>query len=592
MRLSLILELLRTAWKDYKFYMFVILLENVLAAALPFIDVAGIGIIIDKIMGREDKGEIVRIILFYVALNAAVSLLKLLFQLLNNLSARKASDKIQLDYIRDGVIVDYHWAQDGTVLDRKKKSMGANPLFLFRHIGTFVNHIVKFAGVVYIFARLSPFFLILLGLTSALSVTITFKKRKMDFDLENAQTEDKRKQQYVYNLMTRYEYAKEIRINDLKMFALEKYKNIFSVQFQRMKVFLKKKFWLEGFSVFTAVFQSCIMYLYFSYSVYIKEISVAEYSVLIGAVTILTSTLIAFFDNAALIGRLTARTEIFLSYKKWIRENSRIFLTNELEGVEFSCENFEIRFEKVSFRYPQTEELVLRDISFTIKDGKSMALVGLNGAGKTTLVKLMLRLYQPTAGKIFLNGTDINTIPLKQYLSYVCAVLQDFAIFAYSIKENIVFDGKEDKERVERALEKSGLKGKVESLKEGADTTLYKELDADGIELSGGEGQKLALARALYREAGIMILDEPTSSLDPAAEYEMFSNLYEIAKGKTTLFISHRLSSTRFCDSILVLCEGRIVEEGTHEQLMKCGGQYAQLFEMQAGLYKEGGIGV
>ncbi len=237
---ALILELLRNAWKNYKLYMLVILLENVFSAALPLIDVAGIGIIIDKIMKDTDKTEILHVILFYILLNLFVSLLKLFFQFLNNISMRKATDKIQLEYIRDGIIVDYHWAQDGAVLDRKKKSMGSNPLFLFTYIGTFVNHVVKLAGVAYIFVWLSPFFLLFLGLLSALSIIFTFRKRKMDFDLENEQTEDKRKQKYLYRLMICYEYAKEIRINDLASFVLDKYKENMLLQFKRAQFFLKK----------------------------------------------------------------------------------------------------------------------------------------------------------------------------------------------------------------------------------------------------------------------------------------------------------------------------------------------------------------
>lgn len=250
----------------------------------------------------------------------------------------------------------------------------------------------------------------------------------------------------------------------------------------------------------------------------------------------------------------------------------------------------EIIFDNVCFAYPNTDHTILHNLSFTIKNGQKIGIVGLNGSGKTTLIKLILRLYTPTTGKILLNGVDINTIPLGQYLKRIGAVLQDFNIFAYSIRENIVFDKNISDDRLNNALDNSGFSEKVVTLKDGINTIISKELNEKGIELSGGEGQKLALARALYKDAGILILDEPTSTLDPIAEYQMFSSLHDISEGKTTLFISHRLSSTKFCDRIFVIQSGGIVEDGSHSELMKQGGIYADMFESQAKFYRENGV--
>ena len=211
----------------------------------------------------------------------------------------------------------------------------------------------------------------------------------------------------------------------------------------------------------------------------------------------------------------------------------------------------------------------------------------MNGSGKTTLVKLLCRLYEPTEGYITLNGMDIRNIPITQYTEYLGIVLQDFMLFAYSVKENIVFDKSFDEKKLEQSIEKSGLKAKISSLNCGASTSISKILDENGIDFSGGEGQKLALARALYKDASFLILDEPTSALDPIAEYELFKNFSDIAEGKTTFFISHRLSSTRFCDRIFVLDDGMICESGDHDELLQKKGVYAELYESQAKYYRK-----
>ena len=516
--------------------------------------------------------------------------MKYIFTYLHNILARKASDKIQYDYMRDGIIVNYHWAQDGSVLDMKNKSMGANPVFVFSHIGNFISYIVKFAGILYIFSLLSPLFILIIAATSAISVIITFKIRRMDFEFENEHTEDSRKLNYLYSLMTQYEYAKEIRINNLKPLIIHKNNKINVVQLEKLKAFINQKFRFSSLSSVIAVVQSAIMYFYFSYCVYKGSVTIAEYSVLLGAVSLLTSILIGFFDNIAVIDRMTARMDIFLEYKKWVRNNSNIFSTNELPKIAIDEKHAEISFENVSFAYPNTDVPILRNLNFILKDGQKIGIVGLNGSGKTTLVKLLLRLYTPTEGKILLNGIDINTIPLEQYLKQVGVVLQDFYIFAYSIRENIVIDNNTSKDKIKDAIAKSGFNEKIKSLKDGIDTVLYKELDENGVELSGGEGQKLALARALCKDAKILILDEPTSTLDPIAEYQMFSSLRDISKGKTTVFISHRLSSTKFCDRIFVIQDGAIAEQGSYYELITKGGIYANMFESQAKFYRENGV--
>jgi len=589
-KLATFRDLLRHAWNGYKSLVLIIIFQNIFSAVLPLINAVGIGVVIGALMNGRSNESVMHVILLFVGLDLMISLIRCFFTYLHNLAERKASDKIQFDYIRDGVIVNYHWTQYGAVLDMKKKSMGANPVFVFTHIGSFIEYIVKFLGILFIFSLLSPLFIIMIATTSAISVILTFKGRKVDFEFENQRITDSLKRDYLYSLMTRYEYAKEVRINNLKTLIISKNAKIFTSQLEKLKAFLKIKLRLDSLSTVVAITQSASMYLYFSYSVFTGSLTIAEYTVLLSAVTLLTSILIGFFDNIALIVRMIAHMDIFLEYKKWMRENSDIFATNENPEVLIDENRTEIRFENVSFAYPNTNTPILCNLNFDLKDGEKIGIVGLNGTGKTTLVKLLLRLYTPTNGKITLNGIDINTIPLAQYLKHVGVVLQDFTIFAYSIKENIIFDGDVNEDKIWESIEKSGLSDKIMNLKDGIHTILYKELDENGIELSGGEGQKLALARALYKDARLLILDEPTSTLDPIAEYKMFSNFRDFSEGKTTIFISHRLSSTKFCDRIFVIDSGTIAECGTHAQLISRGGLYADMFESQAKFYRESGV--
>ena len=246
-----------------------------------------------------------------------------------------------------------------------------------------------------------------------------------------------------------------------------------------------------------------------------------------------------------------------------------------------------IAFERVSFRYPGQEKWALQEVSLVLEPGMRLMLVGENGAGKTTLVKLLTRLYAPTQGRILLDGVDIADLDADAYWALFATVFQDFQLFELPLRDNLTLGRQVPEERLVEALENVGLGPRLRTLPQGLDTYVGREFSEGGFQPSGGEAQKLALARALCREAPIAVLDEPTAALDPRAEQEMFAQFEALVRGRTAVFISHRLSSARFCDKIAVLDGGRLVQMGSHEELMREGGVYRELFEMQARNYRE-----
>lgn len=247
-----------------------------------------------------------------------------------------------------------------------------------------------------------------------------------------------------------------------------------------------------------------------------------------------------------------------------------------------TTEELTIEFKHVYFKYPEDQEYILKDLNFKIFKGEKIAIVGPNGSGKTTMIKLLLRLYEPNKGEILVNGQDIRQLDLTNYQRIFGTVFQDFTLFAWSIKDNILMGAPLDKAKMKLVLSQVELSDRIRQLPQGLETSISQELDESGVEFSGGEKQKIAIARALYRDAPIVVLDEPTAALDPVAEANIFSKFNELTAGKTAIFISHRMSSTQFSDRILVLKDGKIIERGTHDELMNQKGLYQQLYHEQA----------
>lgn len=303
----------------------------------------------------------------------------------------------------------------------------------------------------------------------------------------------------------------------------------------------------------------------------------------VGAITALFTGLSAFLREFA---RMRTNGEFLRDYFEFLDIPNQMY-QGSLTTEKRTDRQYEVEFRDVSFRYPGTQQWALRHVNMKFRVGSRLAVVGVNGSGKTTFIKLLCRLYDPTQGQILLNGIDICKYRYQDYIDLFSVVFQDFRLLACPLGENVAGTMAYEKERVTDCLNKAGFEERMGAMEEGLHTYLYKDLDENGVEISGGEAQKIAIARTLYKDAPFLILDEPTAALDPEAEAEIYTKFDEIAGDKTAIYISHRLSSCRFCDEIAVFHEGQVIEQGTHEELVSDrNGKYYELWNAQAQYYQ------
>jgi ATP-binding cassette subfamily B protein len=287
------------------------------------------------------------------------------------------------------------------------------------------------------------------------------------------------------------------------------------------------------------------------------------------------------------LGSILNNNQYIEIYKEFLElENTKV--KGSLPVEKRDDNEYEIEFRNVSFKYHGSKDYVLNNLSIKLKIGEKLAIVGMNGSGKTTFIKLLSRLYEPNEGQILLNGIDIRKYDYEEYTRLFSIVFQDFRLFSFSLGQNVAASVDYEEDYAKEVLYEVGFEDRLKTMPKGLNTALYKNFEEDGVEISGGEAQKIALARALYRNAPIIILDEPTSALDPIAEFEIYSKFNEIVGSKTTFYISHRLSSCRFCDEIAVFDNGKIVQRGSHEELLKDKeGLYHSLWNAQAKYYDD-----
>ena len=338
----------------------------------------------------------------------------------------------------------------------------------------------------------------------------------------------------------------------------------------------------DGIQGFLSACIGGIVYLYIAICAYVGEIAAGSVVRYAGAIQQLIQALTDLMSAWTRLHRNRAVMEEYLAYLdlKDVKKKGTIPVEKRRDG------KFLIEFRNVSFRYPGTEKYVLKGMNVTLAIGERMALVGPNGSGKTTFIKLLCRLYDPTEGSILLNGVDIRKYDYQEYMQLFSVVFQDFQIFPFALGEYVAGSGQVERERAMDAIQRAGLEELLGKMPEGLNTMLNRDFSDQGVEISGGEAQKLAMARAIYKNAPFVILDEPTAALDPVAENEIYTRFHEIIGSKTALFISHRLSACRFSKEILVFENGNIIERGSHEELSEKPGLYRQMWQAQARYYQ------
>lgn len=395
-------------------------------------------------------------------------------------------------------------------------------------------------------------------------------------------SDKERKTRYYSNIMKDRETAKEVRLPLVRAFLFERYDELrtqlAALKRQQGTIDLNA----DLISDLIDAIKTALVYAYLAIIVYFKHITLSTMTISIGAMEELSGVISALLKDQRFI---KDQDHGISEFRNFVDENDRAMARTEDGTPIHSIETIE--FSHVYYKYANATEYALSDVCVTINRGQQLAIVGENGAGKTTFIKLLLGLYTPTSGIILVNGEPLGSIRLDDYRRSISALFQDFHILAFTVAENIALSENDiDKSRARDALQKVGMLERVDGLPKAIDTAVTHKIEDGGVEMSGGEAQRLALSRALYRNADMYVLDEPSASLDPIAESNMYDMIANTMSRNTTIFVSHRLASTRFCDEILFFDKGVIAQRGTHEVLMCQKGGYATLYEAQANFYR------
>lgn len=444
-----------------------------------------------------------------------------------------------------------------------------------------IGYCVTLLSVIYILTYLNPIVLLCFIAIFAFNNFISshYKKKSLQLQMDEMPSVIRRKK-YYEDLTKDVTYAKEIRINRLSEWILNQYRcymDRFQVTTSKIyKCDLVAKIWL----CLSELLKLIVTYGYLIYATLNNNLSAGMFTMLFSAITTFHLTVNQMITVVMDISRYKAYFEAF---KEYVNPPINDKWGSKTVDLSKGCK---VEFCDVCFRYPGQENNVINHFSATFDANSKVALVGKNGAGKSTLIKLMLGLYSKYDGIIKLNGIDIKEYDREQYQKVFSTIFQDYMLYALTLRENICFDNQAIPDtKIVEVLEKMGFTKKLSAMEQDLNTQIYKLFDENGVELSGGEGQKIAIARALSRNAQIFIMDEPTAALDPKAEFELYCRFNELVAKRSVIYISHRLASAQYCDKIIVMDNGKILEEGSHTELLKAEGLYSHMYRTQAEMY-------
>jgi ABC-type multidrug transport system fused ATPase/permease subunit len=595
-----LLFLYKQIWKGNKSYFAWTPVEIILNALSPLPLILFSKPIIDELFSQRRLERIAALVLIMLGILLTV---KILSHICKSITDKK-TDKIRNDLLlmiqEKSMKIPYHYLENPATLDCRQTAMEVlNPVgsgfmdfrVIIRNINEMVTNLLKIASLWTLMIQIDFFFILLIAVATIIHSYLTIHARKKEFEAwEQGLVTVSRKAGYLQKISGDNAYAKEVRIYGLSDWICDKIRNL---ALQAVKVVSKniaRYAGVEAASNTMTIILEGFSYAYIGWLVIFRGFTVGDFSMYTSAIYNFSQSIIGLSTNTISI----YQTGVYLKeFKRYLELEEDLKIREEIDKkvpvVKVRGTAVPIRFDDVYFRYPGQEDYVLKGINIVIHPNQRLSIVGDNGAGKTTFVKLLLRLFEPSRGAILIGGKNIKDLDYREYIANFSVVFQDFKIFAFSVLENIVYNQADnaDLNMVNRILNDCGLKESIDMLPKKLDTYVSKLFDETGVELSGGEQQKLALCSSIYRDAPIVILDEPTAMLSPAAEYEVYTNFDKLIGNKTAIYISHRMSSCRFSDSIAVFHQGRIIEYGTHQQLLGLNRHYAKMFNAQADYYKE-----
>ncbi len=593
--LSIIGYFFKIAFQYRPSYVFLLLFQILLQAIFPFSKIIFPTLIIEELtkvpLNQVNLTILTWILVLFLAVEFIIPFLMNLnwmFLLHNENMLNKYWKKLMGDKMMQ---MRFYHLENPDVLDQISKAQDGllgygNNLggfqALINNIISILSNFLSVIGIIYIIAQINIWLIFILIAIVGLRLWNQSQIKKLNIQQWEERKRMNRENEYYSSLLTDFKYGKDIRLYACKDLLITKNKEYIEDTYQyQIKINQKFKKLTIIDNLFNMVNQ-LLTYGYVAYYFIQSYISIAQYSLYVTSINTFISSSYSIFNSFL---NIRQNTKMMSEFKKFME----IDATYQEGNVKINPnEPIVLEFKDVSFAYPNTTEYVLRHINYRMEGQKKISIVGENGAGKSTFIKLLMRLYDPTEGEILLNGINIKEIPIQDYYALFSVVFQDYQLIGFNLGEQITSSDTFDEEKVLQILSEVQFNHKMENLQKGLATSMLKYFDDQGIELSGGESQKIAIARALFKDGKILILDEPTSALDPLAEYEIYSQFHKMTQGKLTFYISHRLSSCRFCDEIMVLEHGEIVQLGHHDKLiLDEKGKYFEMFKAQAKYYQD-----
>ncbi len=585
-------KMLKLMWKSDKQYIVYLLLDIIVWSIIPFVNVYLVQESINMLETGADFQNYVPIIVGLVIGNLILNYCHNYLNYKRDLHGSIISVILYKNIFIKTLNLDYEKIIDKNIQEMRELSLRIidNSRFSVMTVAfhNLVSSIIVITGISYLLAQIDLWILfIVLTIVIVNSISVIYRnryERKVEIDINPII----RKIQYFMGIGSNYSYIKEMKLFSMNNNVVNEYVNLQKEMYKGVNKTRRLSLFGYTISHISQAILNIVIYLYLGYRVLVnKNLSIAEFSVFLAAVVNFNGSIQRIFTSHLQIN----------NNGQYLKDYFEFMKINNIEEDESVKQDLIVRkyniieFKNVSYRYPNQENYAIKNLSLKFNTGEKLSIVGENGSGKTTLVMLLMRMIDPTEGEILFNGINIKNLKIDEYRKLFSTVFQDFKLFAFTIKENVSALSSERREdidkKVNKALYSIGLGEKINSLPKGIYTYIEQIYDKEGILLSGGESQRIAIARALYKDSQIFILDEPTAALDPRVEYEIYSKFEEFTQNKTILYITHRLASTKFCNKIVVLKKGEVIELGTHNELMKMNGYYSELFNMQAQYYIE-----